>query len=312
MSSPVITLLGLTKHYGAVRALSGLDLEVRPGPVGLLGPNGAGKSTLIKLLLGQLAPTAGQARIVGQDPSTARGRLDVRRNVGYMPEGECLIPGMNGVDLVTTLGRTAGMTKRDAMTRSHEVLDYVGLEEQRYRGLEEYSTGMKQRLKLAQALVHDPPLLLLDEPTNGLDPHGRRHMLDLVADLGFQQGKNVLICSHLLPDIEATCRDVVVIHRGRLLKTGSIEELTRREEGRLVARVAGGAQERARFEAELAAGGIVFENEGLDLKIQLEPEEGDRLFGLARDAGTALTLLKPELSTLEDAFLGALIGEDVA
>jgi len=193
MTAPVISLRGLHKRYGDVRALDGLTLAVPAGPVGLLGPNGAGKTTLIKLLLGQLAPEAGEARIAGLDPGRSSERLRVREVVGYMPEGDCLLPAMTGVELVATLGRLTGLTRQDAMTRAHEVLDYVQLEEQRYRKLEEYSTGMKQRLKLAQALVHDPPLLLLDEPTNGLDPRGRRQMLNLIHDLGHQQGKNLLL-----------------------------------------------------------------------------------------------------------------------
>src|SRR5262245_4008408 len=227
MTEAILALQGLSKHYGAIRALDGLTLEVPPGPTGLLGPNGAGKSTLIKLLLGQLEPSGGKARIAGFDPTNGPERLALRRRVGYMPESDCLIPRMNGVELVTALGRLTGMTARDAITRAHEVLDYVGIEEARYRGLDEYSTGMKQRLKLAQALVHDPELLLLDEPTNGLDPKGRKHMLELVHDLGHAQGKSLLLCSHLLPDVERTCERVVVIHKGRIQSSGSIEELTR-------------------------------------------------------------------------------------
>ena len=169
MSEPIIVLEGLEKRYGSIRALEGLTLELQPGPIGLLGPNGAGKSTLIKLLLGQLEPSGGRARIAGYDPTRRSERLALRRFIGYMPESDCLIPRMNGVEIVTTLGRLTGLTARDSITRAHEVLDYVGLDEERYRGLDEYSTGMKQRLKLAQALVHDPELLLLDEPTNGLD-----------------------------------------------------------------------------------------------------------------------------------------------
>src|SRR5262249_29170102 len=156
-------------------------LSLAPGPIGLLGPNGAGKTTLLKLLLGLLEPDSGSARIAGHDPRTASGRIALRRDVGYMPEGDCLIPGLSSVELVATLGRLAGLSAVDALTRAHEVLDYVGLDESRYRPADGYSTGMKQRLKLAQALVHDPALLLLDEPTNGLDPRGRKHMLDLVA-----------------------------------------------------------------------------------------------------------------------------------
>ncbi|MCZ6596577.1 MAG: ABC transporter ATP-binding protein [Planctomycetota bacterium] len=310
MTEPVISLRDLDKRYGSIRALTGLTLDVAPGPVGLLGPNGAGKTTLLKLLLGQLRSSGGTARIAGHDPSTRAGRLEVRRRVGYMPEGDCLIPHANAVDLIIMLGRLTGMSFRDAMTRTHEVLDYVGLEEARYRMLGEYSTGMKQRLKLAQALVHDPDILLLDEPTNGLDPKGRRHMLDLVHDLGHAQGKNVFLCSHLLPDVEQTCRDVVVLHRGRVLETGAIEEMTRSDETWLRVEVAGAS---AAFADGLAAGSLAFEPEdggGFRVRVRDGAEDGDEIFDLAARCGVSLTKLAPIRSSLEDVFLSALEDAD--
>ncbi len=304
MSEPIIVLEALEKRFGSVRALSGLDVAIDPGSVGLLGPNGAGKTTLLKLLLGLLSPDGGRARIGGFDPRKRSDRLDLRRIVGYMPESDCLIPGMNAVELVSTLGRLTGLSASDAMTRAHEVLDYVGLDEARYRGLDEYSTGMKQRLKLAQALVHDPAILLLDEPTNGLDPKGRAHMLDLVHDLGHAQEKNVLLCSHLLPDIERTCERVVVLYEGAVLESGSIRELTHKEERWMRAEVEEGAQAFAR---ELAAEGLVFESDGpRHFRVRTDAEDGDVLFRLAARGGIALTSLVPERSTLEAVFLGAL------
>ena len=230
---PIVRLRGLVKSFGDVHALRGVDMDLPTGPVGLLGPNGAGKTTLIGLLLGLLEPTAGEATVAGLAPTTRKNRVEIRKRVGYMPESDCLLPGMTAVELVSTLARLTGLTKQDAMTRAHEVLDYVELEEARYRTLDGYSTGMKQRLKLAQALVHDPDLLLLDEPTNGLDPKGRRHMLGLVEDLGRNQGKNVVLCSHLLPDVERTCDHVVVIVKGKAVLQGSIAELTAAEATRL-------------------------------------------------------------------------------
>jgi len=304
MPEPIILLDGLAKHYGSLKALDGLTLELAGGPIGLLGPNGAGKSTLIKLLLGQLHPDGGRARIAGFDPTRRAERMGLRRRVGYMPESDCLIPRMNGVELVTALGRMTGMTRRDAMTRAHEVLDYVGLEEARYRGLDEYSTGMKQRLKLAQALVHDPDLLLLDEPTNGLDPKGRRHMLDVIHDLGHVQKKSLLLCSHLLPDVERTCDTVVVIHRGRIRSSGSIEELTRGEASWFQTEVEGDV---AAFHGALRQAGYEFEAEGVRRQRVRVPEpDGDRLFALAAGAGVVLCELTPERSTLEDVFVETL------
>jgi ABC-2 type transport system ATP-binding protein len=304
MPEPIIVLEALEKRFGSVRAVSGLDLAIEPGPVGLLGPNGAGKTTLLKLMLGLLAPDRGHARIGGFNPRRRADRLELRRIVGYMPESDCLIPGMNAVELVSTLGRLTGLAAADAMTRAHEVLDYVGLDEARYRGLDEYSTGMKQRLKLAQALVHDPAILLLDEPTNGLDPKGRVHMLDLVHDLGHAQGKSLLLCSHLLPDIERTCERVVVLYKGAVVESGSIAELTHRDERWVEAEVDDGAD---LFARALQGAGLVHEGVGpRRFRVKLAPEAGDEVFRLAAENGLALIAFRPERSTLEQVFLGAL------
>jgi len=303
MHDPVVELRGLRKSFGAVRALDGLDAALPPGAVGLLGPNGAGKTTLIKVLLGLQRPDAGEARILGLDPTDVRGRLSVRRAVGYMPEGDCLIPGMTAVELVTTMGRLAGMSYRDALARSHEVLDYVGLDEARYRGLDEYSTGMKQRLKLAQALVHDPAFLLLDEPTNGLDPKGRREMLALVRDLGHAQGKNLFVCSHLLQDIERTCDEVLLLHRGRMLAQGAIADLTRGQGTWTLVETDGPSEPLARG---LRGAGYAVEVDGAGLRVALLEDGADRVFALAEAAGAAVTRVAALRSTLEDVFLGAL------
>lgn len=314
----VITLVDLVKSYGSVRALRGLSLEMPPGPIGLLGPNGAGKTTLIKILLGLVQPSSGSASIAGFHPANPGERLALRRHVGYMPEGDCLLPRMSAVETVSTLGRITGMSWEDAMTRSHEVLDYVGLDESRYRDLTEYSTGMKQRLKLAQALVHDPQLLLLDEPTNGLDPKGRRELLDLIRDLGHEQGKNILLCSHLLPDVERTCEYVMVIHHGRAVAQGSIAELTQDEAGTVRVRVAGdeaaasadGERADAPFARALRDAGREFEIErdgAYKITVSAKQfEDSDELFALAASAGTALQAVSQPRSTLDDVFLRLL------
>lgn len=306
MDAPLIRLVELSKSYGAVRALDRLTLDFPPGAVGLLGPNGAGKTTLLKLLLGLLRPSAGEARIVGFDPMRRGERLELRRRVGYMPESDCLLPGMSAVGLVTTLARITGLSFEDAMTRAHETLDYVGLEEARYRTLDEYSTGMKQRLKLAQALAHDPPILLLDEPTNGLDPKGRRHMLELIEDLAHAQRKHVLLCTHLLPDVERTCDHVVVLDKGRVAAAGSIAELTRRDSLELVLRVEKGLEA---FAELLAAQGFAFEREpGGRIRLAARPgaEDADEVFELARRAGAVISSLQTLRSSLEEVFLAAL------
>jgi len=313
VSEPVLRLDGLEKRFGTVRALRGVTLDVPPGPVGLLGPNGAGKSTLLKLLLGLIAPSGGTARIAGHDPSTAAGRRAIRACVGYMPEADSALPGTNAVEMVATLARVSGMTTEDAMTRAHEVLDYVGLGEARYRDAEAYSTGMKQRLKLAQALAHDPEILLLDEPTNGLDPKGRRHMLEVIEDLGKNERKNLLLCSHLLPDVERTCEKVVVLHEGAVLASEDIENMTRREERWMRVEV---RTDPERLASELERRGLAFERGAehgaeLGLRVRLpegNDEDGDELFACARAAGVTLTGLEPVRSTLEEAFFRALDG----
>src|SRR5436190_16656701 len=216
----VATLETVTVTYGNSQALRDVTTAFVKGAVGLLGPNGAGKSTMIKALLGFIVPTRGRMRVLGLD--VAEEPLAIRARVGYMPESDAHIPGMNAVSFVAYCGELAGLPRVDAMQRAHEVLFYVGLGEARYRNVETYSTGMKQRIKLAQALVHDPDLLLLDEPTNGMDPKGRDEMLTLVHDLGHNKGVNLILSSHLLPDVEYACDHVVVLDKGKVAAAGPI------------------------------------------------------------------------------------------
>src|SRR5580700_8349151 len=222
-TDPIVALENVTVAYGANTALREVTASFAAGAVGLLGPNGAGKSTMIKALLGFLRPASGRMRVLGLD--VAASPLEIRARVGYMPESDAPIPGMNAVSFVAYCGELAGLPRVDAMQRAHEVLFYVGLGEARYRNVETYSTGMKQRIKLAQALVHDPDLLFLDEPTNGMDPRGRDEMLELVRDLGRNKGVNLILSSHLLPDVEYTCDHVVVMDRGRIAVEGPIDDL---------------------------------------------------------------------------------------
>ena len=305
MSEPVIAIRNLVKRYGRVEALRKVSVDVPPGPVGLLGPNGAGKTTMIKLLLGLLEPTEGEAMIAGCDPSKKADRIEVRKRIGYMPEGDCLLPNTTGVELVTTLGRLTGLTRDDALARTHEVLDYVELDEARYRPVNEFSTGMKQRMKLAQALVHDPEILLLDEPTNGLDPKGRREMLALIDDLGRKQGKNILLCSHLLHDVELTCDHVLVMNKGEVVETGNVAEMTKEDGLSLTVTVDGDA---ALLRKTLVASGLGVEDRGDKLLVQLGPEaeDADQVFLAAAEAGVALTGVEPVKSSLEQVFLRAV------
>ena len=209
--------------YGKIKALDGICLDLPEGAIGLLGPNGAGKSTLIRILLGFLKPDDGGGKVLDYD--IKKQQSEIRRNVGYMPEDDCLIPGLDAVSFTSYLGELSGMPRQEAMKRAHEVLFYAGLEESRYRKLETYSGGMKQRLKLAQAIVHDPQLIFLDEPTSGLDPKGRQEIIELIVDISSKKNMQVLISSHILSDIEAICSYVVILNKGKLAAQGEISDL---------------------------------------------------------------------------------------
>jgi ABC-2 type transport system ATP-binding protein len=222
-TTPAVILDRVTVTYGTNRALRDVSAVFPRGAVGLLGPNGAGKSTMLKSLLGFIPPTSGRLEVLGMQ--VADDPLGVRAKLGYMPETDGHIPGMNAVTFVAYCGQLAGLPKADAMQRAHETLFYVGLGEARYRNVETYSTGMKQRIKLAQALVHDPDLVFLDEPTNGMDPKGRDEMLELIRDIAHNKGISLILSSHLLPDVEYTCDHVVVMDKGSVAAFGPIEEL---------------------------------------------------------------------------------------
>ncbi|MEZ0064241.1 ABC-2 type transport system ATP-binding protein [Streptacidiphilus sp. MAP12-20] len=220
----VITTDNLTKRFPRVTALDHLTVEVQPGVVGLVGANGAGKSTLIKILLGLAPATEGTARVLGLDVATEGGAI--RERVGYMPEHDCLPPDVSATEFVVHMARMSGLPATAARERTADILRHVGLYEERYRPIGTYSTGMKQRVKLAQALVHDPQLVLLDEPTNGLDPVGRDDMLDLIRRVHSEFGISVLVTSHLLGELERTCDHVVVIDGGALLRSSSTADMT--------------------------------------------------------------------------------------
>ena len=223
----------LTMRYGGrVTALSDLTVAVEPGVIGLVGANGAGKSTLIKILLGLLTPTSGSVRVFGLDPATDGEAI--RARVGYMPESDALPPDLVAAEFVTHMGRMSGLPKTVARERASETLRHVGLYEERYRQIGGYSTGMKQRVKLAQSLVGDPDLLLLDEPTNGLDPAGRDAMLTLIERIGTEFGISVIVCSHLLGEVERICDTLVAIDGGRLLRADRIDAMTTGQDTLLV------------------------------------------------------------------------------
>lgn len=303
----LIELEDLTKTYGAVTALAGLSVGLPKGAVGLLGPNGAGKTTLIRALLGLIAIDRGRGRVMGLD--ILADPLEIRRKAGFAPEDECLFPGLTGVRFVAYAGELVGMPPRDALQRAHEVLDYVELGEARYRRVESYSTGMKQRLKIASAIVHDPKLLILDEPTNGMDPAGREEILELCRDLSRAKGMNLLISSHLLPDVEAVCDHVVVLGGGKLLASGRIEELKRAHDRQFELRTRG---DQRRFANLLTQRGATAQPVNDHLLIELPEGANAALLWEIADANEEqIRSLRPRRSTLEEVFLRALaLGEE--
>ena len=229
MPTPIIETKNLCKRYATHRALEDVSLTVAPGAIGLLGPNGAGKSTLMKCLL-QLQPiTSGSAKLLGRE--VGREGREIRKRVGYTPEQDCHIPGMVGCEYATYCAQLCGLPFQAARQRAHEMLDFVGMGQERYRKIDTYSTGMKQRLKLAQAIVHDPEIVFLDEPTNGLDPKGQVQMLELVQSLWKVHGITVVVSSHLLQDVDRICEQIIIIARGRVLVHDTLENLKARRRG---------------------------------------------------------------------------------
>lgn len=297
-SSGVIAVRGLTFAYATAPVLADVSFELRPGAVGLLGPNGSGKTTLLRALLGHLPLPPGRAFVLGHD--MARYPLAARRRVGWMPERGGVIPGMSGVAMVAYLGELSGMPARDALQRAHEVIDYVGLAEERYRNVEQYSQGMRQRLKLAQSLVHDPAWIFLDEPTSGLDPKGRVAMLALVRDLAQKKGLGVILSTHLLADVQATCAEILVLRQGRLLAHERVKAAP--DSGVAVFEVEGFGDEAA-FHARLRADGAKVSRDGRFALVTVRDGRGAAVvLGAAAATGFALRRLRRQVITLEDVF----------
>jgi ABC-2 type transport system ATP-binding protein len=260
---------------------------------------------MIRTLLGLIKVDSGRGQVLGMDIRSER--LDIRQAVGFAPEDECLFPRVVGVEFVSYAGELVGMRRKDAMQRAHEVLDYVGLGEARYRNVESYSTGMKQRLKLAAAIVHDPKLLILDEPTNGMDPAGRQEILDLARDLAHNKNMSLVFSSHLLPDVEAVCDHVIVLGQGRLLAQGLIQELKTGSERLYEVRVKANPKS---FAEQLAAAGCVARSRDDFLVVEVPPDRTTQLFWeTAARSGHQIRWLRPRRASLEDVFLHA-VGED--
>ncbi|MBL8822784.1 MAG: ABC transporter ATP-binding protein [Planctomycetia bacterium] len=292
----------VTKMYGKIRALHDLTVQAPMGAIGLLGPNGAGKTTMIRTLLGLISINNGSGKVLGLD--IKRDPLTIRQKVGFVPEDECLFPGTAGIEFVAYAGELGGMASSDAMQRAHEVLDYVGLGEARYRATDSYSTGMKQRLKLGAALVHDPKLLIMDEPTNGMDPPGRDDLIELARDLCRNKGISLLYSSHLLPDVEAVCDYVIVMGRGKVLTQGKITDLKMIHQQAFEVRV---KVEQDRFKSRLVELGCEARSIDDHLIVTLPENRDERmLWELANQESFQIRHLRPRRSTLEDVFLEAI------
>jgi ABC-2 type transport system ATP-binding protein len=294
----IIETWALTKGYpNGVTALDGLTVAFAPGITGLIGANGAGKSTLIKILLGLIPPTSGRASVLGRDAAVSAERI--RTLTGYMPEHDCLPPDVTGTEFVTHLGRMSGLPATAARERAAESLRHVGLYEERYRQIGTYSTGMKQRVKLAQALVGDPRLLLLDEPTTGLDPGGRGAMLDLIARIGGEFGISIVVSSHLLGEIERICDHVVALERGGLLRADTMTSFTRVSQV-LAVEVDEGMPQLA---GELARRGVTARRDERALLVRLEDDATyDVIRDVIADLGLPLNRLEQQRRRVEELF----------
>lgn len=303
---PIIDLAGVTRTFGTFTALHDVTLRLPPGRFGILGPNGAGKSTLLKILMGLIPPSTGSGQVLDQPLGGDRdegANWRLRQLIGYMPEAEALVPGLTGLEYVALAGELYGMPRRQAQRRAHEVLGYLGLEEARYRLVEQYSIGMKQRVKLAQALVHDPAVLLLDEPTSGLDPAGRDAMLALIQELGVDHGKSVLLSTHLLADVQAVCERVVIVAGGRIRGEGTVDQLCARRADRFRLRVQGDPR---RFLDDLTAEGVrIFSDNGQGELRVIVPEGWSNLafFKLADLNEVVIRALLRDDESLEELFL---------
>jgi len=303
-NTDIIETQAFRKEYGRqIVALEGLDLEVPRAAVGLLGANGAGKSTLIKGLLGLLRPSSGSAAVLGMPVATEA--VEIRRRVGYMPESDCLPRDVTAADFVGHMAEISGLPSRAARQRANDVLYQVGLNEERYRLIREFSTGMKQRVKLAQAIVHDPELVFLDEPTNGMDPQGRDEMLNLIRRIHNELGITVVLSSHILGDVERTCDYVVMLDSGRLVIAGQIDSL-RQDSTDVLVRIDGNQQQ---FIQALGRRGVEARENGLDIVIL---RSGDEVFDLIRDtvveAGFVMRQLRPRERSLEDVYIQTVSG----
>ena len=299
IESPIIVTKGLRKMYGPHLALDDVNLEIPRGSVGILGPNGAGKSTLFKCLLGLITTTSGEGTVLGHD-IRSEGE-SIRSKIGYMPEYNALDPNLFAIDQVRYAGELLGMNSKNATRRSHEVLEYVGLKDQRYRKIETFSTGMLQATKLACALVHDPEILICDEPTNGLDQRARSFMLQTLNRTVREGNRSVLMSSHVMDDVQEVCDNIVMIHQGRIVVQRSIEELVKQVDKEIELVVWGGA---SRMEDKLRSSGLEARRLGRVIRVKMESDETiEEILRAAVQSSVQVRQMKEYEPDLEDIFL---------
>lgn len=299
----LIRLEAITKDYGTFRALDDVSLTIGPGVTGLLGPNGAGKSTLIKVILGLVRHTQGTGELLGLE--LGRQSRAIREKVGYLPEDDCYLPGMTGVETVQFFARLSRLPTIEALRRAHEILDFCGIEQERYRAVETYSTGMRQKLKFAQSIVHDPPILILDEPTSGLDPDERQSMLSRIQVLSKRAGKAIILCTHILPDVQSVCDAVAILARGRVRVSERLDVLSRPASPSFQVRVAGQVDSLVQR----------IRKDGVDVQVgadgtltiaRVDGQTTERIWNWARDSGVGIRSLTPARNSLEQIFLDAV------
>ena len=301
----LVELKSITKDYGDYRALSNVDLTIRPGITGLLGPNGAGKSTLIKILLGLVRISEGDGHVLGFPIRTSADQI--RTHVGYMPEDDCYVHGLSGIESMQVVAQLSRFSATEALRRGHEILDFCGMGQERYRLVETYSTGMRQKLRFAMAIVHDPKLLILDEPTSGLDPEEREAMLNRIRILTRQFQKSVILCTHILPDVQVVCDNVVILAGGAVRISDSLDELCRVPNPSLTVTLSG---ERDAYRESLMKKGVKSEVMSLrQLRVFGEADAlHEHIWSAATESGCIVRGLAPSKNSLEQIFLAA-VGE---
>jgi ABC-2 type transport system ATP-binding protein len=306
----LIQLENIVKSYRSTTALNDVDLEIQPGITGLLGPNGAGKSTLIKIILGLIRVTRGSGTVLGCRLYSEGRRI--RNKIGYMPEDDCYIPGMTGIEVVQFAGTLSGIPSIESLRRGHEILDFCGVKQERYRNIETYSTGMRQKIKFAAAIVHDPEFLILDEPTSGLDPEEREALLNRIKILSTQNGKSVVLSTHILPDVQQICDQVVILARGQIRLNDRLEVLNQTTSPTVTVRFEG---DRAAFVSRLQRARLrPTELQGSN-QLQIEGEVADltaQVWKAASLAGVAIHSLVPARNSLEEIFMQTVQEASVA